>query len=156
MLEVIQYFGEFTRLQLVRFCEGDDKGNAVIKQPLHHHGVVVCRADARINQLYDKAETVSQRVSCEVAVRQRRENLSFFSRSPCIAIPGQINEKQFFVYVIKVNGDCFSRGSADACKALPAKQAVDERGLADIGAPRKGNLRNSVFGELIGSAGADA
>ena len=130
--------------ELIALSSRDAAGRLGIAEEFKHGHIVRRRSYAAVYKLNGK----TRKPLSVVAVAYTRQPCALGRRALCIAVAGQVDEIQLFVYRVEVDGYRLSGGRADAGERAASHHCVDERALTDVRATRERDLRSAVAHKL--------
>ena len=137
--------GHFADGKFVGLGQRDDERDAVVVEPSHHHHIEFARFMPGVDELDDERQFLA---ALEVLLDEFPPARTDLFGKACVPVTGKVDEVPLFVDGIVIELPGFAGLGAGTREGFTSAQFINERGLADVRTPQKGDLLQSVFGKL--------
>ena len=141
---LLELSGVFTLVELVRLGHHDDERNTAVIEKVHHVHIVGRGLVAHVDDLHHQCDIAP---GGKVALYQLRPSQLFDLADLGVAVAGQIDEVERTA-VKEVDRGGLAGLGADAREGFSVTKLINQRGLADVGASRKDDIRAVVGPKL--------
>lgn len=124
----------------------DLEGDGRVVEQVHHRAVAFLDLDAGVEQQDDAGE---RRAAAQVIEHQALPVALDGVAGLRVAVARHVDDREAAPEIEEVELAGAARRVGGPRERAPAGQRVDDRGLADIGAPREGDLGQVLLGELL-------